>query len=477
MIGGARAPARRPVAAAEYMVCTSQEAATGAGLRALRHGGSAADAVVAAAAALCVCEPMATGVGGDAFALVHDATGARGLDAAGPAAAQAPAQPVALAGPDSVTVPGAVAGWAALLERHGRLGLDVCLAEAIDLAEHGFAVAERCAWAWSHAPRRPPGLPAAPAPGTLVRQPQLARTLRALAEQGPDALYRGPIAAQIAAASILEESDLAAFAPRWVQPLRLDYRGTTVLELPPPTQGVVALAGLGILERLSDGPGDRERVHAVRAALRDGLAQVRDGADVSALLAPEHLARRAAQPPPRIDEPAGGTVYLCAVDGDGLAVSFIQSLYEPFGAGVTAGDSGITLQNRGACFAVEGGVRAGRRPYHTLIPGMLARDGRLLGPFGVMGGFIQAQAHVQFVSGLLDDDLDPQAALDRPRFRVEADRILVEGSGWQPLAGGDLPLVHSDDPLHFGGGQAILKTDSGWLGGSDHRKDGCGAGR
>jgi gamma-glutamyltranspeptidase/glutathione hydrolase len=470
--------ARAPVATAEYMVCTSQDAATGAGVRALQRGGSAADAVVAAAAALCVCEPMSTGVGGDAFAIVCDAGGAMsGLDAAGPAAAGAPAQPVAMAGPDSVTVPGAVAGWAALLERHGRLGLDACLADAIDLAENGFVVGERCAWAWAGAPRRAPGLPAAPAAGTVVRQPRLAATLRAIAAGGPAALYHGPIAAKIAAASILGEEDLAAFAPRWVAPLRIDYRGTTVLELPAPTQGVVALEGLGILERLSDGPGDRERAHAVRAALRDGLASVRDGADVSALLDGAHLDRRASEPPPRIGEPAGGTVYLCAVDADGMAVSFIQSLYEPFGAGITAGDTGITLQNRGACFEVEGAVRAGFRPYHTIIPGMLERDGALLGPFGVMGGFIQAQAHVQFLSALLDDELDPQAALDRPRFRVEADRILVEGPGWESLAGGDLPLVHSDDPLPFGGGQAILRTDSGWLGGSDHRKDGCGAGR
>jgi gamma-glutamyltranspeptidase/glutathione hydrolase len=469
--------ARTPVAAAEHLVCTSQRAATRAGLRALERGGSAADAMVAAAAALCVCEPMSTGVGGDAFALVHDGATAHGLDAAGPAAAGAPAQPVASDGPASVTVPGAVAGWAALLERHGRLGLDACLADAIDLAEQGFAVGERCAHAWAQAPRCPPGLPRAPAAGAIVRQPQLAATLRAIAEHGPDALYGGPIAAQIAAASILDEDDLAAFAPCWVEPLRIDYRGTTVLELPPPTQGVVALEGLGILERLSDGPGDPERAHAVRAALRDGLAHVRDGADVSQLLAPAHLARRAEQPAPSIGEPAGGTVYLCAVDADGLAVSFIQSLYDPFGAGISAGDSGITLQNRGACFAVEGEVRPGRRPYHTIIPGMLERAGALLGPFGVMGGFIQAQAHVQLVSALVDDGLDPQAALDRPRFRVEADRILVEGGGWDALAGGDLPLVHSDDPLPFGGGQAILKTDGGWLGGSDHRKDGCGAGR
>jgi gamma-glutamyltranspeptidase/glutathione hydrolase len=463
------------------MVCSSQLPATRAGLRALERGGSAADAVVAAAAALCVCEPMSTGIGGDAFALVHDGHNASGLDAAGPAAAQAPALPVALSGPDSVTVPGAVAGWAALLQRHGRLGLDACLADAIELAEHGFSVGARCAWAWSQADRHPPGLPLAPPAGTLVRQPALAATLRAIADHGPDALYEGAIAAQIADACILEESDLAAYTPRWVTPLRLTYRGVDVLELPPPTQGVVALEGLGVLERLSDGPGDRERVQAVRAALEDGLAHVRDGADVASLIAPAHLARRAAAPPPRVGEPAGGTVYLCAVDADGMAVSFIQSLYEPFGSGVSAGSTGITLQNRGACFAVEGQVRAGRRPYHTIIPGMLERDGALLGPFGVMGGFIQAQAHVQLISALLDDGLDPQAALDRPRFRVERDQILVEGDGWQSLAGLDLPLVHSDDPLPFGGGQAILASGAGegggWLGGSDRRKDGCAAGR
>ena len=459
------------------MVSTSQVAATRAGVRALERGGSAADAAVAAAAALCVCEPMSTGIGGDAFAIVHDGLAASGLDAAGPAAAAAPRLPIEMSGPGSVTVPGAVAGWAALLERHGRLGLDACLHDAIELAEHGFVVGERCAWAWAQADRVPAGFPAAPPAGTLFRQRELAATLRAIAEQGPDALYHGPVAAQIADASVLDEDDLASYAPKWVTPLRLTYRGVTVLELPPPTQGVVALEALGILARISERPGDPDRVHAVRAALRDGLAQVRDGADVSGLLEPAHLAQQALAAPRAVGEPAGGTVYLCAVDADGLAVSFIQSLYESFGSGVTAGDTGITLQNRGACFSVEGEVRPGRRPYHTIIPGMLERDGSLLGPFGVMGGFIQAQAHVQFISGLVDDDLDPQAALDRRRFRVEGDRILVEGDGWESLAGIDLPLEHSDDPLPFGGGQAILATAGGWLGGSDGRKDGCAAGR
>lgn len=460
------------------MVCASQGPAVQAGLAMLGRGGNAADAAVAAAAALCVCEPMSTGIGGDAFAIVHAGGRAEGLDAAGPAAADAPELPVALDGPASVTVPGAVAGWDALLARHGRLGLDACLAPAIDLAERGFAVAPRCAWGWRSAPRLPRGYDPPPARGALVRLPALAATLRAIAERGPDALYLGEVAAAIAAASALTEDDLAAFAPAWVQPLRVRYRDLEVLELPPPTQGVVALEGLGILEQLTDAPGDADRLAAVRLALEDGLAHVRDGADVGALLDGDHLRARArAHAREDVTEPAGGTVYLCAVDGDGMAVSFIQSLYEPFGSGVVAGDTGVVLQNRGACFAVEGRVRAGRRPYHTIIPGLLQRDGALLGPFGIMGGFIQAQAHVQFVSGLVDDGLDPQTALDRPRFRVEADHVMVERGAWNGPPPADLPLRAVDDPLPFGGGQAILADGDTLVGGSDSRKDGYAAGR
>jgi gamma-glutamyltranspeptidase / glutathione hydrolase len=475
---GRQGRARPPAVAAEHMVATSQGAATRAGLRALDRGGTAADAAIAAAAALCVCEPMSTGIGGDAFAIVHAGGDVAGLDAAGPAAAAAPELPVHVSGPGSVTVPGAVAGWQLLLERHGRLGLDTCLADAIDLAEHGFAVGAMCARTWSAAPEVPDGLPAAPQVGAIVRQPGLARTLRAIAESGPDALYRGPVAEAIAAASALSTEDLAGYAPRWVTPLRVGYRGHEVLELPPPTQGVVALEGLGILERLTDAPQTRERVLAIRLAVEDGLARVRDGADVGDLIDAAYLDARAASSPGRVAEPAGGTVYLCAVDGDGMAVSFIQSLFDLFGSGVVAGDTGVVLQSRGGCFAVEGRVRPGRRPYHTIIPGMLERDGAPVGPFGVMGGFIQAQAHVQFLSAVLDDGLDPQAALDRARFRVDADRLLVEGGGWEEeLDGLDLPLERSDDPLPFGGGQAILRQGDALVGASDSRKDGYAAGR
>jgi len=213
----------------------------------------------------------------------------------------------------------------------------------------------------------------------------------------------------------------------------------------------------------------------VALALEDAREHVRDGADVSGLLDPDFLRRRRTEHPRSSGEPAGGTVYLCAVDGDGMAVSFIQSLFGRFGSGLIAPGTGVVLQNRGACFALQGGVVPGARPYHTIIPGMLLRDGDLAGPFGVMGGFIQAQAHVQFVSALADDGLDPQAALDRPRFRVEGERIYLEEGLWHAvdeLDAAGYTTVRDEDTVSFGGGQAILRTETGLAGGSDPRKDG-----
>jgi len=281
----------------------------------------------------------------------------------------------------------------------------------------------------------------------------------------------------IAGASWLEEDDLAAYAPRWVEPLLLDYRGVTVCELPPPGQGVAALEGLGLLE-LGD-PTLATQVECVRLALEDAFAHVRDGADVSFLLEAERLASRRGAAAAPVAEPPGGTVYLCAVDGDGMAVSFIQSLYHSFGSGVVAPGTGVALHSRGACFAVGGHVEPGRRPYHTIIPGMLLRDGRLLGPFGVMGGFIQAQAHVQLVSALVDDGLDPQAALDRSRFRVDGGSVLLEEGLWERAGEVEalgLEPVLSRDSYEFGGGQAILVEGDVLVGGSDPRKDGYAAG-
>src|SRR5918994_1683425 len=372
------APGRPPAAAAQAMVATSQPLATRAGLRALERGGNAADAALAAAAVCCVAEPMSTGVGGDAFALVWDGERAHGLDAAG-----------------------------------------------------------------------------------------LGATLRRIGAEGPDALYRGEIARAIASCTWLEEADLAAYEPRWVEPLTIDYRGITVCELPPPTQGVAALEGLGLLA-LGE-PTLPAQVESARLALEDALRHVRDGADVSALLADGALARRRARPALPVTEPPGGTIYLCAVDGEGMAVSFIQSLFEGFGSRVVAPWTGIVLQNRGACFAIGGAVEPGRRPYHTIIPGLLLRDGRLLGPFGVMGGLLQAQAHLQLVSALVDDGLDPQAALDRPRFRVDGATVRLEEGLWEragELEAAGLEVVRSEERSEFGGGQAILVHDDVLVGGS-----------
>jgi gamma-glutamyltranspeptidase/glutathione hydrolase len=470
------APPRPPAVAAEAMVATSQPLATGAGLRALTLGGNAVDAALAAAAVLCVTEPMSTGLGGDAFALVWDGERLHGLDAAGPAPrGAAPGEPVAETGPRSVTVPGAVAGWAALARRFGRLGLDTLLEDAILAAEDGFPVGPITAAAWTGGP---PELGPAPAAGETVRLPELGASLRLVAAEGPDVLYRGAIAGAIASCTWLDEADLAAYEPRWVEPLALDYRGATVCELPPPTQGVAALEGLGLLA-LGE-PAFPAQVECVRLALADALARVRDGAEVGDLLEPAFLRRRRGEAGAALREPPGGTVYLCAVDADGMAVSFIQSLFEGFGSGVVAPGTGIALQNRGACFAVSGGVEPGRRPYHTIIPGMLLRDDGLLGPFGVMGGFVQAQAHLQLVSALVDDRLDPQAALDRPRFRLDGDDVLLEEGLWE--RGGEVEAlrlrpVQSSDHGRFGGGQAILRRpEGGWLGGSDRRKDGYAAG-
>ena len=468
----------RPTAvAAEAMVATSQPLATRAGMRTLEQGGNAVDAALAAAAVLCVTEPMSTGIGGDLFAQVWDGQQLHGLDAAGPAPLRADAEgPVEETGPRSVTVPGAVAGWAALSERFGRLGLDAVLQDAISAAEDGFGVAVRTATAWatSHAS---PALGEVPSVGDRVTLPELGATLRRISEDGPDAVYRGRVADAIESCTWLEAEDLAGYRARWVEPLTIDYKGTTVCELPPPTQGVAALEGLGLLALGSTTEADQ--VECARLALEDAFSRVRDGAAVTDLLDPDFLARRRREGSTSVVEPKGGTVYLCAVDGDRMAVSLIQSLYDSFGSGIVAPGTGIVLQNRGACFSISGHVEPGRRPYHTIIPGMLLRDGKLVGPFGVMGGFLQAQAHVQVVPWLADPLVDPQWVLDKPRFRIEGDTVLLEGELWESapeIEALGLRVKAEPDSTVFGGGQAIVVWDDVLLGGSDSRKDGYAAG-
>jgi gamma-glutamyltranspeptidase/glutathione hydrolase len=461
------------------MVATSQPAATASGLHMLRSGGNAVDAALAAAAVLCVTEPMATGPGGDLFALVFVGGRAEGIDAAGPVprgaiAGEAPER----YGPRSVTVPGAVAGWALLAKRYGRLGLEACLQDAIALANEGFAVGPHCAAAWAAAPTAPEGYGPTPAVGGRMRLPELGRTLATIAREGASGFYGGPVASAICAASWLTEEDLSEFRAHTTEPLGVGFRDHEVLELPPPTQGIAALEGLALLAQTDGTLADQ--IVCCRLALEDAFREVRDGADVRGLIDPDAIARRIREPAQLVLEPAGGTVHLCAVDEDGMAVSLVQSLFELFGSGVVAPGTGVILHNRGFGFAVTGGVVPGRRPYHTIIPGMLLRDGELEGPFGVMGGFIQAQAHVQLIHRLLAERLDPQSALDRPRFRVSGRRVLLERGLWERAGEvesiGLEPVTETDTYL-FGGGQAIMRTQAGTLlGGSDSRKDGYAGG-
>jgi gamma-glutamyltranspeptidase/glutathione hydrolase len=307
--------------------------------------------------------------------------------------------------------------------------------------------------------------------------PDLADTLSAVAADGPDAVYQGRVAAAICESSWLDETDLAAYEPDWVEPLSLRYRDVEVVELPPPTQGVAALEALGIYEHMQ--PGLISEVAAVQRSLEDAFRFVRDGADVGHLLAARHLRQRSSEATRGVNVPDGGTVYLCVVDQDRMAVSFIQSIFGHFGSGLVAPGTGIVLNNRAACFAVAGVVDPGRRPYHTIIPGMLLKNGELLGPFGVMGGLIQAQAHVQLVRAIVDDHCDPQAALDRPRFRIDGSDIHLEPGYWQhaeELRQLGLTPVCSEQTTPFGGGQAILARGDSLLGGSDARRDGHAAG-
>ena len=469
---------RPPVVAANGMVATSQPLATRAGLRAFERGGNAADAALAAAAVLAVTEPTGNSIGGDNFAIVWKDGRAEGLDSAGPAPRNAdPLTPVEVDGARSVTVPGAVGGWAALAGRYGLLGLDACLADAIDAAENGFAVTPLTAAAWGRGQRVPAEYLPAPSVGEIVRLPELAATLRRIASYGPPAFYEGEVARAIASVTWLEEEDLAGYEARWVEALSIAYKGHTVLELPPPTQGVAALEGLGLLERSS--PSLASQIRCMQLALEDAFARVRDGADVTDLLEPAFLDRRRAESSAAVAEPAGGTVYLCAVDSDRMAVSFIQSNYMGFGSGLCAPGTGVALQNRGAGFSVSGAVEPGRRPYHTIIPGLLLRDGALAGPFGVMGGFLQAQAHLQLVSSIVDDGLDPQAALERPRFMVDGDVVKLEEGLWErdaDLAKLGIETVREPNTGYFGGGQAILVVGDALVGGSDPRKDGYAGG-
>ncbi len=526
---------RSAVIARHGMVATSQPLAAMAGLRTLMEGGNAADAAVTTAAMLNVVEPMSTGIGGDCFALIYDArtrqtTALNGSGRAPAAFTLAEAQRIGLktiplTGPLPVTVPGTVSGWQALLERFGTMSLAQCLAPAIAAAEEGFPVSERISAGWRNSEDKlskdeeaarvylPP-----PRPGEIHSQPHLARTLRTIGQGGAEAYYRGPLAGKIAACvqskgGYLTVDDLAAHAATWEVPVSAGYHGVEVVEHPPNGQGLAALEALNILEGFDLASMEYysiERWHlaveAMRLAMVDAGRYVADPAvvpvPVDALLSKDYAARRreALLPGRALDLASPGeperlpahqdTVYLTAVDGQGNAVSLINSLYHGFGSGLVVPGTGICLQDRGACFSLQPGhpnvLAGGKRPYHTIIPAMAFREGRLWLSFGVMGGFMQPQGHVQVAMNMVDYGMDPQVALDAPRFRVD------EHGGPAVAVEGEVPLttrqglaamghdVQTDAALAggFGGGQVIaVDPETGVLwGGSDPRKDGCAVG-
>ena len=471
---------RLPAVAGEGMVATSHPQATRAGLRALERGGNAVDAALAAAAMLTVCEPGHNSIGGDAFALLWWDGGLQGLNGSGRAPADLRGLSFEPFGPRSVTVPGAVRAWADLAGRFGRFDLAAAVAPAAEAAATGVVATARVAEHWRRAAARAPR--PAPQLGERYTLPELATTLERIASEGPDALYTGAVAQAIAAHCWLEESDLAEHRSDWVEPLRRAYRGVEVCELPPNGQGMAALVALGVLDELE--LGLHGEIEAVKVALEWAAGAI--GEEPVAFPDVEALRRRL-RPDAALETaiwPEGSTTYLCAVDGDRNAVSLIQSSFHHFGSGVLAGGTGIVLQNRAAGFRVEAGhpnsLAAGRRPFHTIIPGLLLQEGRLLGPFGVMGGPMQAQAHVQVVRRLVDDGLDPQGALDAPRFRAAGGRRVLLEPGLADRADELRRLGHDavadDAPHDFGVGQIVLVHGDALLGGSDGRADGYAAG-
>jgi len=513
------------------MVAASQPLAAEVGLQALRAGGHAVDAAVATASALAVVEPTGTGLGGDCFALVYDARSrvVQALDGSGRSPAALTAEllrrrghaTMPVRGALAVTVPGAVDAWAELLAVHGRTTLAEALAPAAALARDGFPASELVAAAWRRSEAllaaSPEGLAhllpqgRAPRPGEVVRMPALAGALAAVAEGGPDAFYRGPIAEDLVAVvqragGVLDAGDLAAHRSAWQAPARAAIGDAWLWECGLPTQGVVALEAAAILEdhEACRAPrGSAEALHgmieAVRLGFADAAAHVGDPArapmTAESLLAPERIrAARARLRPDRALErpvaalpPVGGTVYLAVVDADGNACSLIGSNYMGFGSGLVGAASGIPLQNRGAGFVLEDGhpnaVGPRRQPFHTIIPALLTRraDDSLLAVLGVMGGHMQPQGHLQVAANLLWWGLDPQRALDAPRFQVTPDdRLALEPAIPHDVRlelarlGHDLVAPHdAPDAGSFGGGQVVAVTEEGVrVGGSDPRKDG-----
>ncbi|MEM6254374.1 MAG: gamma-glutamyltransferase family protein [Cyanobacteria bacterium P01_D01_bin.156] len=503
-------------------VATSQPLAAAAGAEILQAGGNAVDAAIAMAIALTIVEPTSNGLGSDAFALVWDGK-LHGLNASGksPQALStdmwANIENLPLHGWLSTTVPGAVSAWQTLWRRWGKLPFERLFEPAIRHAEDGFPVSPVTARNWqqqannyaaltgaAHQPFLATFFPGnqAPRPGDIWRCPDQAATLRELATTEGESFYRGKLAQQLVAFSeatggVFSLDDLHHHQAEWVTPISTTYRGLTVSEIPPNGQGIAALIALNIVEGFDLKAVPREsvanyhqQIEAMKLAFADVHRYVADAntmdVTTAALLDKTYAAQRRqlisdrAIPLAEPGLPKGGTVYLAAADEE-LMVSFIQSNFMGFGSGIAIPGTGIALQNRGAGFVLDAdhpnAIAPGKRPFHTIIPGFLSRDGQPLGPFGVMGASMQPQGHLQVVSNLIDRGLNPQAALDAPRWRFDrGNRVFLEQTVSRHIALGLSDLGHdvqvTAEPGTFGKGQMILRLGDVLMAGSEPRADG-----
>ncbi|WP_240415378.1 gamma-glutamyltransferase family protein [Paenibacillus periandrae] len=508
------------------MVATTQPLAAQAGLDILKKGGNAIDAAIATAACLTVVEPNSNSIGGDCFALIWVDGKLHGLNSSGPSPAAITVDKVRDAGHSvmptygmvPVTVPGTPAAWAAMSERFGRLSLAEVLQPAIEYAEQGFPVSPTIAKYWKHGFEAISALNSslydpwmetfaangrAPYAGEMWRSEGHARTLRSIAETQAESFYRGALAEEIDRffrkhGGFLTKEDLAAYKPEWVDPIQVNYRGYDIWEIPPNGQGLVALMALNILKGMGFDAKDtvdtyHKQIEAVKLAYVDGLKYITDATKMKVtteqLLSDDYARERReligteAILPLAGEPPKGGTVYMATADEEGNMVSFIQSHSGDFGSGVVIPGTGICMQNRGAGFSLDpehhNVLEPAKKTRHTIIPGFITKDGMAVGPFGVMCGSIQPQAHVQLVMNTIDFHLNPQAALDAPRWRWVKEKVIEVEPQFpdhiaQALARRGHIVQRALDSGMFGRGQIIWRdTTSGVLaGGTEPRADG-----
>jgi gamma-glutamyltranspeptidase/glutathione hydrolase len=520
-------PSRRNVVYAKKgMVATSQPMAAQAGLEIMQKGGNAIDAAIATAATLTVVEPTSNGIGGDNFALVWVKDKLYGLNSSGNSPKSISIDSLKERGITEipkyglipVTVPGTPAGWVELSKRFGKLPLAEVLAPAIRYATEGYCLTPTVAKHWKSAYKiykanlkgeefenwfktfAPEGR--APEIGEVWKSPDHAKTLKLIAETNGEAFYKGELADKIHDFSkkyngYIRKEDLEEFKPEWVEPISVNYRGYNVWEIPPNGQGIVALMALNILKKFEFGERDtidtlHKQIEAMKLAFADGEKYVADPRRMSVtakqLLSEEYAEKRSALISkealvPEAGDPAtGGTVYLATADEEGNMVSLIQSNYFGFGSGIVIPGTGIGLHNRGHNFTLDpshdNALEPGKKPYHTIIPAFLSKDGKAVGPFGVMGGFMQPQGHVQVVMNTIDFHMNPQATLDAYRWQwVGGKKVQIEPDFPNHLAlrlsrmGHE--IVPQLDTASMGRGQIIWKDENGSLcGGTEPRTDG-----